>query len=138
MGGVVGDDGADNLEIGQETSMGQVYAEFQSYIKAQKDIGVMLNINSKNEEENAMAGLEHPAGTLKPDDFIVIKANWEPKSKNLEDIAAELNILPESLVFVDDNPAERRLSGCRRRRRRRRSADRSNIYAYWIGRVFLK
>ena len=108
-GGVVGDDGADNLEIGQETSMGQVYAEFQSYIKAQKDIGVMLNINSKNEEENAMAGLEHPAGTLKPDDFIVIKANWEPKSKNLEDIAAELNILPESLVFVDDNPAEREI-----------------------------
>ena len=108
-GGVVGDDGADNLEIGQETSMGQVYAEFQSYIKAQKDIGVMLNINSKNEEENAMAGLEHPAGTLKPDDFIVIKANWEPKSKNLEDIAVELNILPESLVFVDDNPAEREI-----------------------------
>ncbi len=108
-GGVVGDDGADNLEIGQETSMGQVYAEFQGYIKAQKDIGVMLNINSKNEEENAMAGLEHPAGTLKPDDFIVIKANWEPKSKNLEDIAAELNILPESLVFVDDNPAEREI-----------------------------
>lgn len=108
-GGVVGDDGAENLEIGQETSMGQVYAEFQSYIKAQKDIGVMLNINSKNEEENAMAGLNHPAGVLKPEDFIVIKANWEPKSRNLSEIAEELNILPESLVFVDDNPAEREI-----------------------------
>lgn len=108
-GGVVGDDGAENLEIGQETSMGQVFAEFQTYIKAQKDIGVMLNINSKNEEENALAGLNHPEGILKPEDFIILKANWEPKSKNMEDIAAELNILPESLVFVDDNPAEREI-----------------------------
>lgn len=108
-GGIVGDDGAENLEIGQETSMGQVFAEFQSYIKAQKDIGVMLNVNSKNEEENALAGLNHPSGILRPEDFIILKANWEPKSKNMEDIATELNILPDSLVFVDDNPAEREI-----------------------------
>lgn len=108
-GGIVGDDGVENLEIGQETSMGQVYAEFQSYIKAQKEIGVMLNIDSKNEHENAIAGLEHPDGVLKPDDFILIKANWEPKSKNIVEIADEMNILPDSLVFVDDNPAEREI-----------------------------
>ncbi len=108
-GGIVGDDGAENLEIGQETSLGQVYAEVQGYLKAQKEIGVMLNINSKNEEENAMAGLRHPEGVLKPEDFILIKANWEPKSKNMAEIAAQLNVLPESLVFVDDNPAEREI-----------------------------
>jgi FkbH-like protein len=108
-GGIVGDDGVENLEIGQETSMGQVYSEFQGYLKAQKDIGVMLNVNSKNEEENAIAGLNHPDSALKPDDFILIKANWEPKSKNLVDIANELNIMPDSLVFVDDNPAEREI-----------------------------
>ena len=108
-GGIVGDDGVENLEIGQETSMGQVYSEFQSYVKAHKEIGVMLNINSKNEYDNAIAGLEHPDGILKPDDFILIKANWEPKSRNIQEIAAELNILPDSLVFVDDNPAEREI-----------------------------
>lgn len=108
-GGVVGDDGPENLEIGQETSMGQVYAEFQSYIKQQSDIGVMLNISSKNELENAMAGLSHPDGILKPEDFILIRANWEPKSENVAKIAAELDILPESVVFVDDNPAEREI-----------------------------
>ena len=108
-GGIVGDDGVENLEIGQETSMGQVYAEFQRYLKAQKEIGVMLNINSKNEYENAVAGLEHPEGILKPDDFILIKANWEPKSKNIVEIASEMNVLPDSLVFVDDNPAEREI-----------------------------
>ncbi|NLL77693.1 MAG: HAD-IIIC family phosphatase [Clostridiales bacterium] len=108
-GGVVGDDGAENLEIGQETSLGQVYSEFQSYIKAQKEIGIMLNVNSKNEEVNALAGLNHPEGILKPEDFILIKANWEPKSINIEAIASELNVLPDSLVFVDDNPAEREI-----------------------------
>ncbi len=108
-GGIVGDDGVENLEIGQETSLGQVYSEFQNYIKMQKQLGVMLNVNSKNEEANALAGLQHPDGALKPDDFIIIKANWDPKSKNLMDIATELNILPDSLVFVDDNPAEREI-----------------------------
>lgn len=108
-GGIVGDDGVENLEIGQETSMGQVYSEFQGYVKAQKEIGVMLNIDSKNEYDNAVAGLNHPDGRLKPEDFILIKANWEPKSKNITEIAGELNILPDSLVFVDDNPAEREI-----------------------------
>lgn len=108
-GGIVGDDGPENLEIGPETSMGQVYSEFQEYIKSHKDIGVILTVDSKNDEENAIAGLNHPDTTLKPDDFIVIKANWDPKSKNLVDTATELNLLPESFVFVDDNPAEREI-----------------------------
>ncbi|MCH5258137.1 MAG: HAD-IIIC family phosphatase [Lachnospiraceae bacterium] len=110
-GGVVGDDGVENLEIGQETSMGQVYSEFQGYLKAQQDIGVMLNVNSKNEYDNAVAGLNHPDGILRPGDFILIKANWEPKSRNIAAIAEEMNVLPDSLVFVDDNPAERDIVG---------------------------
>ena len=108
-GGVVGDDGVEGIEIGQETSLGQVYAEFQAYLKSLKDIGIILNVNSKNEYENAIAGLNHPGGALKPDDFIIIKANWDEKSKNLLDMATELNLLPESFVFVDDNPAEREI-----------------------------
>lgn len=108
-GGVVGDDGPENLEIGPETSMGQVYSEFQEYVKSLKNIGVMLNVDSKNEEENAIAGLSHPDGILKPEDFIFIKANWKPKNENMMEIAREMNILPDSLVFADDNPAEREI-----------------------------
>ena len=108
-GGIVGDDGVDNLEVGQETSMGQAYSEFQTYLKEHKDMGILLNVCSKNEEENAIAGLNHPDGVLKPEDFIVIKANWEPKSHNIAQIAKELNIGPDALVFVDDNPAEREI-----------------------------
>ena len=108
-GGVIGDDGVDGIEIGQETNLGQVYLEFQNYVKMQKDIGVILAVDSKNEKENALAGLQHPDGALAPDDFVSIKANWEPKSENYKAIAKELTLLPESLVFVDDNPAEREI-----------------------------
>lgn len=108
-GGIVGDDGPENLEIGPETNLGQVYAEFQSYVKLLREYGVMLNVASKNEEENALAGLNHPAGVLRPSDFILIKANWEPKSRNILEIAGQMNILPDSLVFADDNPAEREI-----------------------------
>ncbi len=106
-GGVVGDDGVEHIQIGQETGVAQSYYEFQNYIKAHKDLGIMLTVCSKNDEENAIAGLNHPEGALKPDDFIIIKANWENKDRNIANTASELNILPESIVFVDDNPAER-------------------------------
>ncbi len=106
-GGIVGDDGPDGLEIGQETSLGQLYHAFQGYVRAHRDLGVMLAVDSKNDPENALAGLNHPDGVLRPEDFVCIRANWEPKSRNFGEIAAQLGILPESMVFVDDNPAER-------------------------------
>ena len=108
-GGVVGDDGVDGIAIGQEIPMGQGYYEFQQYVKSRKQLGVLLTVCSKNDEENAIAGLNHPDGALKPDDFTIIKANWEPKDINIAKTAQELNILPDSIVFADDNPAEREI-----------------------------
>ncbi|NLZ46099.1 MAG: HAD-IIIC family phosphatase, partial [Clostridiales bacterium] len=106
-GGIVGDDGVDGIEIGEETPNGQAFREFQGYIKAHKNIGVMLTVCSKNEEENAIAGLNHPDCQLRPNDFVNIKANWENKDININNTAAEMNIFPDSFVFLDDNPAER-------------------------------
>lgn len=106
-GGIIGDDGVENIVLGQETAEGEAYLEFQSYIKEHKDMGIILNINSKNDESNALLGLNRVDSILKPDDFIIIKANWNPKSKNIKEIATELNLGVDSLVFVDDNPAER-------------------------------
>ena len=108
-GGIVGEDGAEGIEIGQETPTGQLYSEFQSYIKAQKDLGILLTVDSKNDPENALAGLNRPDSILHPEDFLVIKANWNPKDQNLKEIAQELNIGEDALVFVDDNPAERHI-----------------------------
>lgn len=64
-GGIVGDDGADNIEIGQETSLAQTYSEFQEYIKLHKQIGVLLTVNSKNDEANAVSGLKDRIQFLK-------------------------------------------------------------------------
>jgi FkbH-like protein len=58
---------------------------------------------------SAQEGLMHPDSVLKIDDFAAVKANWEPKDSGINKIAAELNIGQDSIVFVDDNPAEREL-----------------------------
>ncbi|MCR5416866.1 MAG: HAD-IIIC family phosphatase [Pseudobutyrivibrio sp.] len=108
-GGVIGDDGVDGIELGPEESQGQAYTEFQRYLKAHQQLGIILNVDSKNDYENAIAGINHPDSEFKESDFISIKANWDPKDKNFADIASELTLLPESLVFVDDNPAERHI-----------------------------
>lgn len=108
-GGVVGEDGPEHIEIGPETPAGQAYSEFQSYIKAHKNMGVLLAVASKNDKENALAGLGRPDNTLRPEDFLSIKSNWDDKDKNIAQIAQDLNIGLDSLVFVDDNPAERHL-----------------------------
>ena len=105
-GGVIGDDGQDGIEIGPETAVGQSFTEFQSFIKGYKDYGILLAICSKNDEENALLGLEHPSSVLKKTDFVSIKANWEPKDRNIAESAQELSLGLDSFVFVDDNPAE--------------------------------
>ena len=106
-GGVVGDDGVANLKLGSETALAESYTAFQRYVKDLKSRGVLLAICSKNEETSALEGLRHPDSLLRPEDFAVILANWEPKHENIAEVARRLNIGRDSLVFVDDNPVER-------------------------------
>ena len=108
-GGVIGEEGMEGIDIGLETPMGQIYSEFQDYIKAHKDLGIILSICSKNDLKNALVGLRHPESVLSADDFAVVKANWENKDFNINEIEQELNISTDSLVLIDDNPAERDL-----------------------------
>ncbi|MGN0677429.1 MAG: HAD-IIIC family phosphatase, partial [Ruminococcus sp.] len=82
------------------------FEEFQRSVKDYKKFGVLLGVCSKNDESNALLGLNHPETVLTPDDFVSIKANWNPKDQNLMEMSSELSLLPESFVFVDDNPAE--------------------------------
>ena len=108
-GGVIGDDGLQNLILGKDHPVGEAYLDFQRYVKNLRRRGVILAVCSKNDEENAKEGFSHPDSVLKLDDFTVLKANWKTKPENIRDIAAELNIGLDSIVFVDDNPAERAL-----------------------------
>ena len=106
-GGVVSEDGIENLKIGPETAEGEIFLSFQNYIKKIKSLGVLLNIVSKNDDDLAKEGLEKTDGILKQDDFVSIKANFEPKSDNIIKLSKELNIGADSFAFVDDNPVER-------------------------------
>ncbi len=108
-GGVIGDDGLDGINIGTETALNESYAAFQEYVKELKDRGITLAVCSKNDFTNAKEGFNHPDSILKFDDFASFKANWNPKNHNILDIAKEINIGIDSLVFIDDNPAERDL-----------------------------
>ena len=108
-GGIIGDDGAEGIVMGNETPTGMAYSEFQSYLKELSAMGVLLSVCSKNEEANAVAGFERADSVLKKDDFVSFKANWNPKHLNLAESAKEINILPDSFVFMDDNPAEREI-----------------------------
>ncbi len=106
-GGIIGDDGKEGIILGKDTPVGEAFLEFQRYIKKLKDRGVILAVCSKNEHNLAKDGFNHPDSVLKFSDFTVFKANWDPKSKNISDIANEINIGLDSLVFIDDNPVER-------------------------------
>ncbi len=106
-GGVIGDDGLHGITIGTETALGEAYVDFQRYAKELKQRGIILAVCSKNDNDIAREGLGHQDNVLSCEDMTVIKANWDPKYQNIREIAEEINIHPDSLVFFDDNPVER-------------------------------
>ncbi|MCE9608900.1 MAG: HAD-IIIC family phosphatase [Chthoniobacter sp.] len=106
-GGVIADDGLEGIEIGDTSPRGEAFKAFQKAILSLKQRGILLAVCSKNDHEKAAEAFEkHPEMVLKMEDFVSFKANWEPKSDNLRQMAHELNLGLDSFVFVDDNPAE--------------------------------
>ena len=107
-GGVVGDDGIEGIVLGQGSGLGEAHLALQRYAKKLKDRGVILAVCSKNDPAIAEAAFrDHPEMLLQWSDFSAFAVNWEDKATNLATIADQLNIGLDSLVFVDDNPAER-------------------------------
>ena len=107
-GGVIGDDGMAGIVLGQGSALGEAHAAFQAYAKAMAQRGVILAVCSKNDEKNALEPFDsHPEMVLRRSDIACFVANWTDKATNLREIARRLNIGIDSLVFVDDNPAER-------------------------------
>ena len=106
-GGIVGEDGVGNIKIGYGDPVGEAFLEFQHKIKAIKDRGIILCLCSKNNLEDALEVFEkRPEMPLKKNDFSVMEINWNPKHENIKKIAKSLNIGTDSIVFIDDNPAE--------------------------------
>lgn len=89
---------------------GLAYKNLQRVIAMMQESGVVLGIVSKNNEEDALELLRnHSHMVLREDAFAIKKINWEPKNKNIQEIAQELNLGLDSFVFFDDNPTEREL-----------------------------
>jgi FkbH-like protein len=106
-GGVLGEEGPEGIRIAEGDPVGEAFRAFQTAIKAVQQRGLLLAACSKNNradvEEVFRLRPEMPLGLA---DFAATRINWEPKHQNIEAIARELNIGTDSLVFVDDNPAE--------------------------------
>ena len=109
-GGVVGDDGWENIHIGHGLGIGKAFSEFQQWVRKLKDRGIILCICSKNDEDKAREPFEkNPEMVLRLDDIAVFMANWDNKVENIHTIQRILNIGFDSMVFLDDNPFERNM-----------------------------
>lgn len=107
-GGVIGDDGLEDIVLGEGSALGEAHLALQRYAKLLKARGVILAVCSKNELAVAEAAFrDHPEMVLRRSDIAAFVANWDDKAQNLRTIAQQLNIGLDSLVFVDDNPVER-------------------------------
>lgn len=107
-GGVIGDDGLENIRIGGGGAGGDSFLSVQRMALELKARGVILAVSSKNDDETARLPFrEHPDMLLKESDIAVFQANWDDKASNLEAIAEKLEIGLDALVLLDDNGAER-------------------------------
>ncbi|MDB5932487.1 MAG: methoxymalonyl-ACP biosynthesis protein [Polaromonas sp.] len=106
-GGVIGDDGIEGIQLGQGSPTGEAYLAFQRHAALLGQRGIILAVCSKNDAAVAEAGFAHPEMALRRADIAAFVANWDDKASNLRRIAGMLEIGLDSLVFVDDNPAER-------------------------------
>lgn len=108
-GGIIGDDGIENIQIGT-LGIGKAFTEFQYWIKKLKNRGIIVAVCSKNTESIAKEPFEkHPDMVLRLEDISIFVANWENKADNIRHIQSILNIGFDSMVFLDDNPFERNI-----------------------------
>ncbi|KUO66289.1 MAG: hypothetical protein APF84_17820 [Gracilibacter sp. BRH_c7a] len=108
-GGIAGEDGISGIVL-DVSGPGRSFYDFQRELLKLYEKGILLAINSKNNFQDAMEIIDnHPHMLLRSNYFASIKINWHDKNQNMIEIAKELNIGIDSLVFFDDNPVEREL-----------------------------
>lgn len=108
-GGVLGEDGTDGILLGGEYP-GKAYSYWQQALLELSRNGVILALCSKNNEADVIDAWENnPHMVLKREHFSAVRINWSDKASNIRELADELNIGLDSMVFLDDNPAEREL-----------------------------
>ena len=105
-GGVVGEDGLTGIQIGNDFP-GSAFRDFQRQLVGLQKSGVLIAIVSKNNEEDVWEVFDqHDAMLLKRSHLAAWRINWISKDQNIREIAAELNIGLDSMVFIDDSHFE--------------------------------
>lgn len=105
-GGIIGEDGLGGIRLG-ETYPGLCYQEFQRQLRDLTRAGFLLALNSKNNEADVQRVFaEHPGMVLRPEHIAAERINWQDKITNMHELAEELNIGLDSLVFIDDSDFE--------------------------------
>ena len=108
-GGILGEDGIEGIQIGN-TYPGNAFLDFQNNLLALSKNGVILTICSKNNEQDVIeAWNKNPFLQIKKEQLAAWRINWNNKADNIAELAQELNIGLDSMVFIDDNPTEREL-----------------------------
>jgi FkbH-like protein len=105
-GGIIGEDGLDGIQLGHEFP-GSAYRDFQNLLLQWRRQGVFLAVCSKNNPEDVRQVFRHHrAMVLRESDISAWAVDWRPKSEQLTQIAKDLNIGTDALVFFDDSPYE--------------------------------
>ncbi len=108
-GGIVGEDGFDGIKLSL-SGPGAGFIAFQQALLDLYNKGVILAINSRNNYEDAMRVIKtHPNMILRQNNFAAARINWDDKASNLKELAKEINIGLDSMVFLDDDSVNRAL-----------------------------
>ena len=105
--GIIGEDVIENIDMSPNSKIGSNYNLIQKIAVFLSRKGVIVGLCSKNNEADVSDVLKKNNDIILKEEYITIKKiNWKDKASNLRDIASELNISTNSLVFVDDSNFE--------------------------------
>ena len=106
-GGVIGEDGLDDIKLGATEWPDKAYYDFQRSVLELHARGVVITLCSKNNEEDVWDVLEnHDACLLKKSHLSAWRINWDNKASNIDALSRELNLPLDSFVVIDDSPRE--------------------------------
>ena len=106
-GGVLGEDGADGITVG-DSFPGNAYRALQQGLVYQASNGALIALVSKNNSSDVDEVFERRGHdlALRAEHIAARRVDWNSKADNLESIADELNLGLDSFVFLDDNDVE--------------------------------
>jgi FkbH-like protein len=105
--GILGEDGFDGIDMSRDSKIGQIYNRIQQLGVWLSSNGIIIGLCSKNNSEEVINVVNNHSDMLLRSKLIsVYRINWTDKATNLREIAKELNIGLDSIVFIDDSSFE--------------------------------